>query len=46
MDIQEVECKGVDWIQLAQGRDRWQAIMNSGFLGETLPLYIDTVIWV
>jgi hypothetical protein len=28
MDLQEVACGGTDWIQLAQDRDRWQALMN------------------
>ena len=32
MDIQEVECGYMDWIGLAQDRDRWQmlvcAVMN------------------
>jgi hypothetical protein len=28
MDLQEVGCEGVDWIELAQGRDRWQACVN------------------
>ena len=28
MDLQEVGCWGVDWIDLAQDRDRWWAIVN------------------
>jgi hypothetical protein len=24
MDLQEVECVGIDWIVLAQDRDRWR----------------------
>jgi hypothetical protein len=27
-DLQEVEGKGMDWIDLAQVRDRWQALVN------------------
>jgi hypothetical protein len=28
MDLQEVGFGGMDWIRLAQDRDRWQAFMN------------------
>ena len=28
MDFQEVECRGMDSIELAKDRDRWQAVVN------------------
>jgi hypothetical protein len=29
MDLQEAGSRGVDWIELAQDRDRWQAVVNA-----------------
>ena len=29
MDLQEVGCEGMDWIKLAEDRDRWQAVLNA-----------------
>jgi len=28
MDLQEVGCGGIDWIDLAQDMDRWRALLN------------------
>jgi hypothetical protein len=29
MDLQEVGCGGMNWIELARGRDRWWALVNA-----------------
>jgi hypothetical protein len=28
MDFREIEWDGMDWIELAQDRDQWRALMN------------------
>ena len=29
MNLQEVRCEGMDWIDVAQDRDRWLALVNA-----------------
>jgi len=30
MDLQEVRFEGLDWIELAEDRERWRRLVNAG----------------
>ena len=30
MDLRQAGCGGMDWIDLAEDRDRWRALVNAG----------------
>jgi hypothetical protein len=29
IDIREIDLRGVDWVRLAQDRDRWRAVVSA-----------------
>ena len=29
MDLRDIGCGGMDWIELAQGKDRWRVLVNA-----------------
>ena len=29
MDLQELGCRGMDWMELAEDRDRWRVLVNT-----------------
>jgi hypothetical protein len=29
VDLEEVGCRGMDWIELAQEREKWRALLNA-----------------
>jgi hypothetical protein len=41
MDLRKLDLKGVDWIHLAQGRDRWRALLNTNSSSITCGEFLD-----
>jgi hypothetical protein len=37
MNVMEIACSGVEWIQLAQDRARWRALVNTVMTHRVLP---------
>jgi hypothetical protein len=37
MDIQELGCGGMDWIELAENRYRWRALVNAAMNHRVVP---------
>jgi hypothetical protein len=29
MDLREIDCGGMDWIDLAKNKDKWRALVNT-----------------
>jgi hypothetical protein len=44
MDLREIVWKGVDWINLAQDKDKWQALVNT-VMNFRIPLKAE-ITWV
>jgi hypothetical protein len=36
MDLRKIGCSGVEWIDLAQDRDQWRALVNTGIYRQVL----------